>query len=103
MSQIEFDDAVDKGVRLFNLLTTNLDNANAPQQSVFTEYTDLALHGYIEEPTPEPFSLKPLQKCLQGLGVDHALEVDKGRNIRIYHTHSEPTTIDGINYPVSPA
>jgi hypothetical protein len=103
MSQIEFDDAVDKGVRLFNLLTTKLDDANAPQQSIFTEYTDLARHGYIEEPTPEPFSLKPLQECLQGLGVDRALEVDKGRNIRIYHTHSKPTTIDGITYPVSPA
>ena len=98
MSHIEFDRAVTKGVRLFNLLETTSDSQ---QGVVFSDYTDLALYGYIQEDAPEPFSLQPLQNCLQSLGVSHTLDIDGGLNSRIYHSHSKETRVNNLEYPVS--
>ncbi|KAF1968726.1 hypothetical protein BU23DRAFT_258350 [Bimuria novae-zelandiae CBS 107.79] len=108
MSALEFTDALAKGTRLLALLTTRAARADTPletdppaatQQSEFTSYADLATHGYMEESSPEPFTLAPLRTCLRGLGVDDRLEVDGGNNRQVYHVHSESVIVDGVWYP----
>ncbi|KAF2646608.1 hypothetical protein P280DRAFT_525472 [Massarina eburnea CBS 473.64] len=72
----------------------------ALQDSAFTQYTDLAKYGYIEEPSLEPFTMDPLRECLQGLGVDWRHDSEKdGKNEVVYHVHTKPCNIEGVVYP----
>lgn len=111
MLDSDFAETVAKGARLLALLSrrdtradTPVDDDNTSQaQSIFTAYTDLADHGYIEEPTPEPFTLEPLRECLRGLGVDDKMEDVGGKNVAVYHVHSEERVIDGERYPPTQA
>ena len=104
-----FTEAVAKGRRIFNLFTTSTTQANEPslsqstiipEQSIFTNYVDLATYGYIECPPPEPSTLEPLRTCLATLHVDHTLSTENGNNKRVYHEHAKDVIIDGVKYQV---
>ncbi|KAF1954113.1 hypothetical protein CC80DRAFT_595257 [Byssothecium circinans] len=72
--------------------------------SPFTQYTDLAKHGYLEELSLEPFSMTPLWECLRGLGVDWRRDTERGgKNEVVHHVHAEECCISGILYPKTDA
>ena len=96
MTEGTFNQGVAKGAHLLNLLT-----AHEVEQSIFTTYSDLGNYGYIERPQYGRFAFEPLRACLQGLSVDDRVSDNGGRNVRIYHEHSQDALVDQIAYPVS--